>query len=131
MPDANELLTAARTARARAYAPYSNFAVGAALLTKSGAVVLGVNVENASYPVGICAERSALFAAVSQGHREFDAIAIVGPEGVALSPCGACRQALSEFGLDIRVVREGTREVRVRDLLPDSFGPANLERARI
>ena len=131
MLSATELLAAARTARERAYAPYSNFAVGAALLTKSGAVVLGANVENASYPVGICAERSALFAAVSQGHRAFDAIAIMGPEGVPLSPCGACRQALSEFGLDIRVIREGANDVRLGDLLPDAFGPANLERARI
>jgi cytidine deaminase len=127
MPTASELLAAARKARAQAYAPYSNFSVGAALVTKGGDVITGANVENASYPVGMCAERTALFAAVAQGHRSFDAIAIVGPEGVALTPCGACRQALSEFG-DLRVIREGSDDVTLRDLLPDAFGPRHLAR---
>jgi len=127
---ASELLEAARKARGHAYAPYSNFTVGAALLTKGGHIVTGANVENASYPVGMCAERAALFAAVAQGHRSFDAIAIVGPEGVALTPCGACRQALSEFG-DLRVVREGRDDVALRDLLPDAFGPRHLARTGV
>lgn len=130
MPAASELLEAARKARANAYAPYSNFTVGAALLTKAGDVIGGANVENASYPVGMCAERTALFAAVAQGHRSFEAIAIVGPEGVALTPCGACRQALSEFG-DLRVVREGRDDVPLRDLLPDAFGPRHLARTGV
>ncbi|HEY1727789.1 MAG TPA: cytidine deaminase [Candidatus Baltobacteraceae bacterium] len=130
MPAASELLAAARKAREHAYAPYSNFAVGAALATKAGDVVTGANVENASYPVGMCAERTALFSAVARGHRDFDAIAIVGPEGVALTPCGACRQALSEFG-DMRVVREGCDDVALRDLLPDAFGPRHLARTGI
>ena len=130
MPTASDLIEAARAARGHAYAPYSKFAVGAALLTSSGDVITGANVENASYPVGMCAERTALFAAVATGHRAFDAIAIVGPEGVALSPCGACRQALSEFG-DMRVIREGHDDVTLRDLLPDAFGPRHLARTGI
>ncbi len=130
MPTASELLEAAREARSHAYAPYSNFTVGAAILTKGGDVITGANVENASYPVGMCAERTALFAAVAQGHRTFDAIAIVGPEGVALTPCGACRQALSEFG-ELRVVREGRDDVSLCDLLPDAFGPRHLARTGV
>ncbi len=130
MPTASELLEAARKARAHAYAPYSNFTVGAALLTKSGEVITGANVENASYPVGMCAERTALFAAAAQGHRSFSAIAIVGPEGVALTPCGACRQALSEFG-DLHVIREGRDDVTLRELLPDAFGPRHLARTGV
>jgi cytidine deaminase len=130
MPTASELLEAARKARGHAYAPYSNFTVGAALVTKGGDVITGANVENASYPVGMCAERTALFAAVAQGHRTFDAIAIVGPEGVALTPCGACRQALSEFG-ELRVIREGRDDVTLRDLLPDAFGPRHLARTGV
>lgn len=130
MPTASELLEAARKAREHAYAPYSNFTVGAALLTKSGEVITGANVENASYPVGMCAERTALFAAAAQGHRSFSAIAIVGPEGVALTPCGACRQALSEFG-DLHVIREGRDDVTLRELLPDAFGPRHLARTGV
>jgi cytidine deaminase len=130
MPTASELLQAARRAREGAYAPYSKFAVGAALLSKSGDVITGANVENASYPVGMCAERTALFAAVAQGHRGFDAIAIAGREGVPLAPCGACRQALSEFG-DLRVIRDGCDEVNLRDLLPDAFGPGHLARTGV
>ena len=130
MPTASDLLRAARQARQHAYAPYSKFAVGAALLTKDGDVVTGANVENASYPVGMCAERTALFAAAAQGHRSFDAIAIAGPEGVALTPCGACRQALSEFG-DLRVIREGHEDVTLRELLPDAFGPGHLARTGV
>lgn len=130
MLTASDLLEAAYKAREHAYAPYSKFAVGAALVTKSGSVFTGANVENASYPVGMCAERAALFAAVAQGHRSFEAIAIAGPEGVALTPCGACRQALSEFG-DLRVVRDGREDVALRELLPDAFGPQHLARTGI
>jgi cytidine deaminase len=125
---AAELLAAARSARARAYAPYSGYSVGAALLCESGDVVCGVNVENASYPVSMCAERSALFSAVAQGHRVFLAIAIAGPDGSAISPCGACRQALSEFGAELRIVRAGRAETTLAALLPDAFGPDALRR---
>jgi cytidine deaminase len=128
---AAELLAVARAARDHAYAPYSGFSVGAALQANTGEVFTGVNVENASYPVSMCAERAALFAAVAQGHRAFRAIAIVGPDGVATSPCGACRQALSEFGVDLAIVREGRDDVPLRDLLPDAFGREALERARV
>ena len=121
-----ELLSAARAARRRAYAPYSQFAVGAALLTSADEIFVGVNVENASYPLSMCAERNALFSAVAQGQRAFRSIAIVGPEGVAITPCGACRQALFEFGEDLVVVREGRPDVALRELLPDPFGGAAL-----
>ena len=131
MPTAPELLASARTARERAYAPYSRFPVGAALLTKNGEVILGANVENASYSLSMCAERAALFAAVAQGHRAFEAIAIVGPEDVPIAPCGACRQALCEFGDGLRIIREGRSDTTLHELLPDAFGPENLERARV
>jgi len=131
MPTASDLLRAAREARKHAYAPYSNFPVGAALLTASGDVVTGANVENASYPVGTCAERTALFAAVAQGHRSFQAIAIAGTEGVTLNPCGACRQALAEFGDGMRIIREGCDDITLRELLPESFGPRDLARTDV
>ncbi len=98
---ARELLARAREARERAYAPYSGFAVGAALLGKSGAVYLGANIENSSFTPTVCAERVALFSAIMAGEREFSGLAVVGgPQGkeeVVCSPCGVCRQALSEF----------------------------------
>jgi len=130
MPPASELLRAAQDARKHAYAPYSKHTVGAALLTEGGEIVTGANVENASYPVGMCAERTALYTAVAQGHRSFQAIAIAGPEK-AISPCGACRQALSEFGDGIRIIREGYDDVTLRELLPDAFGPRNLARTGV
>jgi len=128
MPTPAELLRAARAAQEHAYAPYSNFPVGAALLAKSGEVFAGANVENASYPVSMCAERAALSAAVSRGHRSFETLAIVGPPGAAISPCGSCRQALAEFGEDLRIVREGREDVLLRELLPDAF---HLERTGV
>jgi len=122
---------AARAAQARhwAYAPYSHYFVGAALLTASGRVYDGVNVENAAYPDTICAERTAVFKAVSEGEREFTAIAVSSEGGG--TPCGSCRQVLSEFGLDTRVIiadAEGniTNRTTVRDLLPNAFGPEQL-----
>ena len=121
-----DLLAAARTAREHAYAPYSSFQVGAALLTIDGEIVTGTNVENASYSLTICAERSALFNAVSRGFREFSAIAIVGPEGVPIAPCGACRQALAEFSEKLSIVREGRSEVRLDEMLPEAFRPEVL-----
>lgn len=98
---AQALVARAKEAMERAYAPYSGFTVGAALLGKSGRVYVGCNVENASYPVTCCAERTALFAAVAAGEREFSALAVVGGRGGVVEdfcpPCGICRQALSEF----------------------------------
>jgi cytidine deaminase len=124
-----ELIALAVQVRARAYAPYSGYAVGAALRTKSGRIFSGVNIENAAYPAGICAERAAVFAAVSQGEREFDAIAVVTSNGG--SPCGSCRQVLAEFGLETRVLiadEHGRllQDLSVADLLPGAFGPAHL-----
>lgn len=124
-----QLVATALEARQWAYAPYSGYAVGAALLTASGKIYDGVNVENAAYPDGICAERVAVFKAVSEGEREFIAIAVVSQDGGF--PCGSCRQVLSEFGLDTWVIVANThgeilQEARVGDLLPRPFGPRNL-----
>lgn len=126
------MLAAARAAMERAYAPYSGFRVGAALLTQDGAVFAGCNVENASYPVGLCAERAALAAAVGAGAREFTDLLIVADSPRPCPPCGMCRQALAEFGLDLRVVLVGLggteSEFRLSDLLPDAFTPGFLTR---
>ena len=129
------LIQEALLAREQAYCPYSEFAVGAALLTGSGNIYHGCNIENASYSVANCAERTAIFKAVSEGEREFTAIAIVGGKDETVSetcaPCGVCRQALSEFcNGDLRVVL-GTPErlltYTLADLLPLSFNKNNLE----
>ena len=124
-----ELAARAVQARQWAYAPYSGYAVGAALLTASGKIYDGVNVENAAYPDTICAERAAVVKAVSEGEREFAAIAVASDNGG--TPCGSCRQVLSEFGLDTLVIvvdAEGQvlKQLPLRDLLPDAFGPAQL-----
>ncbi|WP_372617082.1 cytidine deaminase [Falsiroseomonas sp.] len=127
-----DLLSEAEAVRLHAYAPYSNFPVGAALLAEDGSLHHGCNVENASYPAGLCAERVALGAAVARGARRFIAIAIAGPPGVAISPCGICRQVLSEFSPDgtLRVIARdaaGTpRATTIVELLPGAFGPAQL-----
>ena len=123
------LIDLAIEARRRAYAPYSKYPVGAALRTKSGKVFTGVNVENAAYPTTMCAERTAVFKAVSEGEREFEVIAVVTKNGG--SPCGSCRQVLAEFGLDTIVLiadEEGKllQETTVNDLLPGAFTPENL-----
>jgi cytidine deaminase len=127
---ARDLLDRAREARRNAYAPYSEFPVGAALLAKDGRVFTGVNVENVSYGLGSCAERVAIFRAVAEGAREFDAIAVVGPEDdVACSPCGACRQVMHEFAPEMILVTpdgEGWKADRIIDLLPGAFVPARL-----
>jgi cytidine deaminase len=98
-----ELFAQAREARARAHAPYSKFSVGAALACADGTIVTAANVENASYGLSMCAERSAIFAAVATGRTTFTAIAIAGPDGVTVPPCGACRQVLVEFAPQLRV----------------------------
>ncbi len=123
-----ELLTLARTAMKNSYSPYSRFAVGAALLTQSGRVYLGCNIENASFGLTNCAERTALFKAVSEGERAFEAIAIAS-NGSAPYPCGACRQALNEFAPDLRVLvtwGEHVDQTTLRELLPHGFGPKDL-----
>ncbi len=123
------LIEQAISVRQRAYAPYSKYKVGAALLTNSGKTYLGVNVENAAYPTGICAERVAVFKAVSEGEMQFAAIAVATENGG--SPCGSCRQVLAEFGLDTLVLittaaGQVVLESTVAGLLPGSFGPRDL-----
>jgi cytidine deaminase len=125
----NDLAQSAAQARQWAYAPYSSYAVGAALLTASGRVYDGVNVENAAYPATICAERTAVVKAVSEGERQFLAIAVSTANGG--SPCGTCRQVLAEFGLNTLVIIAGPdgsimASWRLRELLPDAFGPGAL-----
>lgn len=124
-----ELINLALQSRQRAYAPYSGYAVGAALLTTSGEIFTGVNIENAAYPTGTCAERVAVFKAVSEGNKEFEAMAVASSTGG--TPCGACRQVLSEFGLGTKMIivdGEGTiiQETTVGDLLPGAFSSRNL-----
>jgi cytidine deaminase len=123
-----ELIAQAMQARERAYAPYSNYKVGAALLGKSGRTYTGCNVENAVYPLTICAERTVVVKAVSEGEREFVALAVVTENGG--SPCGSCRQTVREFGADILVliadVTGAYREMTVAELLPDSFSATDL-----
>lgn len=123
-----DLVAQAIGARQLAYAPYSNYLVGAAVLAEDGTVILGCNVENASYPAAICAERVALTAAIAQGKRKFAAIAVATRDGG--SPCGICRQVMAELGLEMTVYitdESGNfRTTSVRELLPDSFGGASL-----
>jgi cytidine deaminase len=125
------LLDAAREARENAYAPYSRYLVGAAVLTDDGEIFAGANVENAAYPLSVCAERSAVQRAASEGARRLVAVAVVGssPDGPAW-PCGGCRQVLHEFGQDLVVISEdpgGMRHEReLAELLPDAFGPEDL-----
>ena len=120
----DELLALAEAAAARAYAPYSGFRVGCALLTRSGEVVEGVNVENASYPLGVCAERAAFSRAIAEGHRPGDFVAAA----ITASPCGGCRQWLLEMGVERVVFRNGGRVVTMsaRELLPESFEGGDL-----
>ena len=124
-----KLMELARQARENAYAPYSHYRVGAALLAEDGTVYTGCNIENAAFGNTMCAERTALFKAVSEGVREFTAIAIAS-RGSAPFPCGACRQSLNEFAPDLRVLVTwdgNVRETTLRALLPEGFGPASLE----
>ena len=128
-----QLLTErARAAKARAYAPYSHFNVGAALLCADGSIIDGCNVENASYPAGTCAERVALGAAVVAGHREFTAVAIATDAPTGTPPCGICRQALAEFAPSIAVIAIDGKGLVTRwtldALLPHPFTPASLKR---
>lgn len=129
--DEANLVEAASAARAQAYAPYSRFRVGCALLARDGRVYTGANVENAAYGSTICAERVAMPAAVVDGAREFVALAVVGDGAGPCTPCGACRQVLFEFAPDLVVIAGGGdgQVARYRlgaDLLPDGFGPLRL-----
>jgi cytidine deaminase len=125
----DDLVAVARKAKERAYAPYSRFHVGAALLA-GGNVYQGANIENASYPLSVCAERNAVAAAVIAGDRSLAVVAVVADEDDPTPPCGGCRQVLNEFGPDMLVVCEsvsGNRaEWRLSELLPHAFGPSNL-----
>jgi cytidine deaminase len=125
------LIDLANEARRRAYTPYSNYPVGAALRTVTGRIFTGCNIENAAYPTGMCAERIAIFKAVSDGEKEFDVIAVVTPNGG--SPCGGCRQVMAEFGLTMIVLianGEGRLllETTVGGLLPGAFTPKDMEK---
>ena len=124
-----ELLQKARDMKRFAYVPYSHYWVGAALRSKDGRVFTGCNVENAAFGTTMCAERTALFKAVSEGARKFTAIAIAA-EGSAPFPCGACRQSLYEFAPELRVLVTwdgNVREAKLSELLPEGFGPSSLE----
>jgi len=124
------LVKNAQEARLKAYAPYSTYQVGAALLSEDGQIIQGCNVENASYGLTNCAERSAIFSAVSMGKKNFQAISVVTKDGG--SPCGACRQVINEFNPDMVVIiakEDGTVVAKktLRELLPEAFGPKNLQ----
>jgi cytidine deaminase len=127
-----ELAAAARRAAARAYCPYSRFPVGAAVLTDRGAIVSGCNVENASYGLTICAERTAVFQAVLQAPDRLvlQAVLVYTPTAEPTAPCGACRQVINEFGPDAEIISicdgEGVIRTRLGSLLPNAFGPGNL-----
>lgn len=123
------LIDLANTARERAYVPYSQYPVGSALRTKSGRIYTGANIENAAYPQTMCAERVAIFKAVSEGEKEFEVITVVTNNGG--SPCGGCRQVMAEFGLDtIVLMADGdgnlVKETTVKELLPEAFTPEKL-----
>jgi cytidine deaminase len=131
----DELVSAAREVRGRAYAPYSGFHVGAAVLMRGDRVFAAVNVENASYPVSVCAERNAIGMAIAAGETAAHAVAVVSDSAVPTPPCGACRQVLFEFGgPGMAVIAESidgsARTVwSLDELLPDAFGPADLDRS--
>jgi cytidine deaminase len=128
--DAETVMEAARAAASRAYAPYSNFQVGAAILTKGGSIHPGSNVENASYGLSICAERTAATAMASSDpeDREIEFVAVYSPNAAPCFPCGACRQVLQEFGCEEVVVEDGggLRRYPFDEILPNSFGPEDL-----
>ena len=125
-----KLIKVAEEARLRAYVPYSKFKVGAALLTKGKKIYSGCNIENASFGLAICAERVAIFKAISEGSNQFEAIAIVCDSKKPCFPCGACRQVISEFGKEIIIINSNLRgkvEIKsINNLLPDAFGKENL-----
>lgn len=123
-----ELISGASEAARRAYAPYSDFRVGAAILSGSGQVYTGCNVENASFGMTICAERNAAAAMVNSGDRKIKTVAVVSPDGELTFPCGACRQVLYEFGCEEVIVysESGARSYPFQKILPHAFGSASL-----
>lgn len=125
-----KLKAAAKSAAKRAYAPYSNFKVGAAILGASGKIYAGCNVENASYGLSNCAERTAIFSAVASGETRIKCVVVYTPTKIATTPCGACRQVIYEFGPDTRVISFCTSreelDVSIHTLLPGAFGPQDL-----
>lgn len=128
------LIEAAKAASTQAYSPYSAFPVGAAVVTEGGIIFAGCNVENASYGLTICAERSAIFQAVAQGKRQLQAIVVYTPTRHPTAPCGACRQVINEFGPHAEVISvcDGSEVLRssLLELLPNAFGPHNLREGR-
>ena len=131
MSDYLDIIKKAEAARENAYAPYSKFKVGAAIKCSDGTIYDGCNVENASYGLTCCAERTAIFKAVADGHQDFVAIAITLESNEPSAPCGACRQVIFEFGPDIDVVMTNVGSdkfdvMKIKDLLPRAFGPSAL-----
>lgn len=127
--DAKELMKMAIEARQNAYAPYSHFAVGAALMAESGRVYTGCNIENASYGLTCCAERNAIFAAVGAGERRFKMLAVAADSPEPVAPCGACRQVIAEFGIPLVVMgnlKEATKTMTAEELLPYGFGQESM-----
>lgn len=127
--DDGKLIDTAREYRERAYCPYSKFQVGAAVLTKSGNIYGGCNIENASYPLTNCAERTAVFKAVSEGEREFEAIAVIADTKSPCSPCGACRQVMAEFRIPRIIMANLAGDVRIaslEEILPFAFAEEKL-----
>ncbi|MFA5575743.1 MAG: cytidine deaminase [Tissierellaceae bacterium] len=128
-----QLISKALEARENAYVPYSKFRVGAAVLTEDGSIFTGCNIEIASYSPTMCAERTAIFKAVSEGHRLIKAVAVVG-DGDLTHPCGVCRQVIREFGKDAKIIVANSEEdykvYSLEELLPHSFGPEDLELVR-
>ena len=127
--DAKELMKMAIEARQNAYAPYSHFAVGAALLAESGKVYTGCNIENASYGLTCCAERNAIFAAVGAGERRFKMLAVAADSPEPVAPCGACRQVIAEFGIPLVVMGNLKEEIKImmaEELLPYGFGQESM-----
>ncbi|NMA85913.1 MAG: cytidine deaminase [Tissierellia bacterium] len=127
--DEKKLIKEALEAQKKAYVPYSNFRVGAAVLTEDGEIFSGCNIETASYSPTICAERTAIFKAISEGNRKIEAVAVVGDSGFTY-PCGVCRQVIREFGKDATIIvansEEDYRKYKLEELLPHSFGPEDL-----
>ncbi len=129
--DINELINKAKNAREHSYSPYSRFKVGAALKTKNGMVFTGCNIENSSYSLSICAEREAIFKAISAGERDLDTIAVVTDSDKLTTPCGACRQVMWEFSKDMTVVvanlKGEKKEFKIKELLAHPFGKDTLD----
>ncbi|MEF2291913.1 MULTISPECIES: cytidine deaminase [Virgibacillus] len=126
------LIEAAKTIREKAYVPYSNFQVGAALQTGSGNIYTGCNIENAAYPVTCCAERVAIFQAIANGEKSFTEMAVVADTERPVPPCGSCRQVMSEFFpsdmlIHLTNLKEDIKTVKMEELLPFSFQPSDLE----